>query len=43
MDIPERRRTDVAWLRRNIAINNDGHPMLETALRILANMKGDSK
>lgn len=31
MDIPEQRKTDMAWLWRNIGVRNSGHPFLEEA------------
>jgi len=34
MDIPVFRRSDVLWLMRNAAINNEGHPSLKKVLLI---------
>ena len=40
MDVPQMRKQlrpeDIAWLRRNIAINNADHPDLAKALKLIA-------
>ena len=35
MDIPEQRKTDMAWLWRNIGVRNSGHPFLEEAKALI--------
>jgi hypothetical protein len=32
MDVPERRKTDLGWLVRNLRIRNNGHPLIEEAM-----------
>jgi hypothetical protein len=35
MDIPEWRRNDIEWLRRNLPFNNSGHPDFARAWKLL--------
>lgn len=35
MEIPEGRKGDYFWLRRNLMFNNSTHPDFEEAIRIL--------
>ncbi len=35
MAVPVKRRADLGWLKRNLAINNGGHPQLPRALEII--------
>lgn len=35
MTVPEMRKQDLSWLRRNLAINNGGHPDFHEAMRLV--------
>jgi hypothetical protein len=38
MDIPEFRRTDISWLKRNLPFNNSEHPDFDRAWELLQEM-----
>jgi hypothetical protein len=35
MEVPELRRTDFGWLRRNLAIHNSDHPDFNEAMQLV--------
>ena len=44
MAVPERRRRDLGWLSRNLAIHNEEHPNFEQARQhIMKMMRKDKK
>ena len=38
MDIPEERKTDLKWLRRNIWVRNQWHPQFIEAIDLIDNL-----
>lgn len=38
MSVPERRRTDLRWLLRNLAIHNEAHPNFAEAMQHVKSM-----
>ena len=39
MDVPEQRKTDFAWLLRNLAIRNSNHPDFQEAINLIKEFK----
>lgn len=35
MDVPEKRKNDLEWLKRNLAIRNSNHPFFKDAMAII--------
>jgi hypothetical protein len=35
MDVPEKRKTDLAWLSRNLFIRNKNHPQFNKAIELI--------
>jgi hypothetical protein len=43
MNVPQQREKDIAWLSRNISINNAGHPNLLKAIWIIQQLKKEEE
>lgn len=35
MDVPEMRKSDLGWLKRNLGIRNSGHPLFNQAMELI--------